>query len=336
MYKKKHNYTLEEIPANRRLVEELYANDKITNEAKDYALKILYPHDQWGLWIFRILLATGVTLILSGIVYFFAFNWTKLTPLIKLSSIEFSIIICLIGAYFYSLEKIIGKVLLLSASVMVGVLMAVFGQIYQTGADAYQLFMIWSIFIFGWTLISNFFVQWILWLVISNLFLILWGQQGALPSREMEYMIYTYMMIFNGSALILREYLVTQKNYQWLEAKWIRFLLVFAILAVMIIPIISWILFFDTQSVVFGSILGFIGHGLIFLFYRYKLVDMWVIAFTIVSICIILEIGVIKIIFGTSGDLLGQIMLLSLATFSIFTSATFILRAIAKATGRHV
>jgi uncharacterized membrane protein len=170
----KHSYTLEQIPANRQLVEELYSHGKITGEAREYALNLLYPHNQWGLWVSRLLLTLGAALVLSGIIYFFAFNWAKITPTMKLSSIEIGIFSCLIGAYFYSLQRMSGQVLLFSASVLVGVFMAVFGQIYQTGADAYQLFMMWSLLTLGWTLISNFAAQWIFWLVITNIFLVLW------------------------------------------------------------------------------------------------------------------------------------------------------------------
>ena len=192
----KHMRTLEQIPANRRLVEELYSNGKITCKAKEYALNLLYPHNQWGLWIWRLLLTIGVALVLSGIIYFFAFNWAKLIPAIKLFSIQFGIIGCLIGAYLYSLKRVSGQVLLLSASVLVCVFMAVFGQVYQTGADAYQLFMVWSLLTLGWTIISCFSVQWFFWLLITNIFLVLWWEQDALPTKEMQFMIfYLYGLI---------------------------------------------------------------------------------------------------------------------------------------------
>lgn len=189
----KCHYTLEQIPANRRLVEDLYSHGKITREAREYALTLLYPHNQWGLWISRLLLTVSVVLILCGIVCFFAFNWTKITSAMKLFSIQFFIISCLIGVYFHSLQHANGQVLLLSASVLVGVFMAVFGQIYQTGADSYQLFMMWSLLTIGWTLISNFAAQWILWLVITNIFLVLWWEQVALPNTEMGFMIFSYL-----------------------------------------------------------------------------------------------------------------------------------------------
>lgn len=330
----KHSYTLEQIPANRRLVEELYSHGKITREAQEYALNLLYPHNQWGLWISRLLLTIGAALVLSGIVYFFAFNWAKITPAVKLSSIQFGIIGCLIGAYFYSLQRMSGQVLLLSGSVLVGVFMAVFGQIYQTGADAYQLFMMWSLLTLGWTLISNFAAQWVLWLVITNTFLVLWWQQAALPTKEMEFMIFTYMAILNGIALALREYFSVEKAYEWLEARWTRVVLTVTTLLIMLIPIVVWIVEPSraTESIILSSVIGLIGHGAAYYFYRYKLPDMWSLAAIVLSGCIIFEFFVFKILggerFWRAGA--GMYLIMGFVTLGIFTAAIIYLRNVSK------
>ncbi|WP_315814113.1 hypothetical protein [Paraflavitalea speifideaquila] len=46
--------------------------------------------------------------------------------------------------------------MLTAAAVLLGVLMAVFGQVYQTGANAYDLFLSWTIAITLWVVIANF------------------------------------------------------------------------------------------------------------------------------------------------------------------------------------
>jgi uncharacterized membrane protein len=325
-------HTLEQIPANRRLVEVLYAHGKITREAKEYALNLLYSHKQWGLWISRLMLIIGTTLVLAGIIYFFAFNWSKISPLVKMSSIQFGIIGCLIGAYYYSLQRISGQVLLLSATVLVGVFMAVFGQIYQTGADAYQLFMMWSLFTLGWTIISNFAAQWIFWLVITNTFLVLWWEQAALPTREMEFMIFTYMAVLNGVALALREYFAL-KEYEWLRVRWTRVVLIIATLVIMLIPITIWIVEPSraTQSNIFSGMIGLAGHGVAYFVYRHKLPDMWSLAATILSGCIIVEVAGFKILsemFHRADAIM--FLMIGLMTLGVFTSAIIYLRKIAK------
>ena len=320
---------LNQISANRRLVEELYAHGHITHEAREYALDILYPADKWGVWIARLLLAIGSALILCGIVYFFAFNWAKITPLVKFSSIQIAMVGCLVGAYIYSLKRVSGQVLLLSASVLTGVFMAVFGQIYQTGADAYQLFMMWSLLTLGWTIISNFAPQWIFWLAITNTFLILWWDQAALPERDMEHMIYVFLIILNGAALGLREYFVTDKSKAWLHPRWIRVLLTIAVLLPMLIPIVVFVVEPNraTPSIFTAAIIGFIGHGLTYAFYRYKMQDMWSLAATILSVCIIVEAAGLKLLAEMFDDFeFFMFLLMGLMTLGIFTTAVIYLR----------
>jgi uncharacterized membrane protein len=327
-----HSYTVNQIPADRRLVDQLYSHGKISGEAREYALNLLCPHNQWGLWISRLLLTIGAALVLSGIVYFFAYNWAKITPAIKLSSIQFGIIACVIGAYFYSLQRILGQVLLLSSSVLVGVFMAVFGQIYQTGADAYQLFMMWSLLTFGWTLISNFSAQWIFWLAITNTFLVLWWRQAALPSEEMEFMIYTYQAAFNGAALVLREYFVKEKSFDWLAARWTRMVLIIIFLWVGLIPVVAWTWKASTatQSIMLSGVIGLIGHGASFYFYRYKMPDIWSLTVTVLSCCIIAESAGLKVlteVFSKSDSMLY--LLAGLMTLGVFIFAINGLRKIA-------
>ena len=329
----KHFYTLEQIPANRRLVEALYSHGKITREAREYALNLLYPHNQWGLWLSQLLLTIGAALVLSGIIYFFAFNWTKMPPAVKLSSIEVGIVGCLIGACFYSLQRMSGQVLLLSGSVLVGVFMAVFGQIYQTGVDAYQLFMMWSLLTFGWTLVSNFAAQWIFWLLITNIFVVLWWQQAALPTEEMAFMIFTYTAILNGAALALREYFAVEKAYEWLEARWTRVLLTTVTLSIMLIPIVVWIIEPSraTKSIILSGIIGLAGQVAAYYFYRHKFPDMWSLAATVLSGCIIVEAAGFKILSEMFRGTYSIIFLLmGLMTLGVFTYAVLYLRKAAK------
>jgi len=322
---------LHRISANRRLVEELYAHGKITHEAKEYALDLLYPADKWGMWIARLLLAIGSALVLCGIVYFFAFNWAKITPLVKLSSLQIGMVGCLIGAYICSIERTSGQIMLLSASVLTGVFMAVFGQIYQTGADAYQLFMMWSLLTLGWTVISNFAPQWIFWLGITNTFLILWWDQAVLPERDMEHMIYVFLILLNGAALGLREFFAADKGRGWLQAGWIRVVLVIATLLPMLLPIISFIVEPGkaTPSIYIAAIIGIAGHGLLYALYRYKIKDMWSLATILLSFCIIAEAAGLKFLAETFGDEdFFMFLLMGVMTLCVFTAAVMYLRKI--------
>lgn len=333
MNSKKHNSPLEKIPANNQLVEDLYAHGKISKEARDYALELISPRNQWGLWVSRLLLTFALTFILLGIVFFFAFNWDKMTPLIKISSIELGIVLSVLGAYFYSLDRPSGQMFLLCATVFVGVFMAVFGQIYQTGVDAYQLFMTWSLLTFGWTLISSFLAQWALWLTITNLFLLLWWEQAIVPTLEVKDLIYIYLSAFNGLALVAHEYFSLQKGYGWLNKRWSRDSLLIVFLFLTAYPITTWILApnLATPAIILSSLFGIVGQGAAYYTYRYKLSDARAITFSVFSICLLLEYLIYKLtteLFWGKGPEL--FLILGLLTVGLFSSAAKHLHNLSK------
>ena len=333
--KKQLEYALEKIPADRMLVEKLYSHGKISARTKEYALDVLHPHHEWGLWIMRLLLVVGTALVLSGIVFFAAYNWDKITPIMKFTLVEFSVILCVAGALYFSLEKTAGKVLLLSASVLIGVMLAVFGQVYQTGANTYQLFLMWSLFIVGWTVISTLPAQWVLLLVLANI--------------SLGFFLVTNLMIFgfdtffslpfialNGSALFLREYFL-QRGCKWLEPRWLRILL--AILTLVYLNDVGVdMALFDWNNpytaLIVGSI-GLFGHGVMYFVYRRILQDIVVVAGTILSLCVIAEVACYKILKYITKDLLvsGDAIMyfsLSIATVAIFSAGVVFLLRVAR------
>lgn len=323
---------LEQIRADRRLVEELFSHRLITQDARDYALQLLYPRKNWGLWVSHLLLVVGVSLILSGIVYFFAFNWAEITHMTKLVSIQLSILGCLVATYRCGIKRLSGKILLLSSSVLVGVFLAVFGQIYQTGVDSYNLFMMWSLLIAGWVVISEFAALWAVWLVITNVFLILYWDQAALPDREVEMMITSILAALNFTFLGLREYFA-HKGTEWLSERWTRVILIIPILVCLLIPIIIFIVEPNraTSSIEIGAVFGLVAHAGLFVTYGYKLHDMWSLSAVFLSVCIILESAGFKLlseIFNRADA--AMFLLAGIMTIGIFTFAIVMLRQIAK------
>ncbi|MEM9259101.1 MAG: DUF4401 domain-containing protein, partial [Bacteroidota bacterium] len=90
--------------------------------------------------------------------------------------------------------------LLTTAAFMVGGLFAVLGQIYQTGANAYDLFLAWVLFTAIWTIVVDFPALWLLWLALVNATLVLYGQQVI--SGWEEWLMPFILMLMNGIALV--------------------------------------------------------------------------------------------------------------------------------------
>src|SRR5258708_2400351 len=191
------------IEAKRSVIDGLYADGFLTASAYDAALSHISRQRHWWAWINRSLLFSGAALTLAGIVYFFAYNWSRLPSMAKFSLVEIVLVGCLVGAWKAGLDKIAGQVLLLAASMMVGVFLAVFGQVYQTGADPYELFVGWAVLISAWVLIGRFGALWIMWLVLINISLILYFFQVAEPNYQVKAeTLLLVLAALNGAALV--------------------------------------------------------------------------------------------------------------------------------------
>lgn len=135
----------------------------------------------WLQFIDRLLLICGVTLAIVGVMAFFAYNWADLHKSVKFALIQSGLIASVLVAWLAGIDKLSGKAALFAAAVLTGVLLAVYGQTYQTGADPYGLFLTWAILISGWVLIGRNSGLWLLLLVLANLSLILYWTQLVHP-----------------------------------------------------------------------------------------------------------------------------------------------------------
>ena len=129
----------------------------------------------WVKFLRRWSLILGIALITSGVLFFFAYNWSELTRFQKFGLLETLIVGGIIGLYMRGMDSTEGKAFLASSAVLVGVLLAVTGQVYQTGADSYRLFLEWSLLILPWCLAGRFTFLWMVEAVLANVtFVLFW------------------------------------------------------------------------------------------------------------------------------------------------------------------
>lgn len=162
----------------------------------------IYPdNESWQKFLRLLFLTLGIGFTVSGIVFFFAYNWADLHKFIKLGLIESLIIITTVVVLLPSITNTTRSIILTGSSVLVGVLFAVFGQIYQTGANAYDFFLVWTLFVTLWVLVSNFAPLWLLYLLLINTTLILYDQQVA--SDWSAVLLFTLLFLLNSGILII-------------------------------------------------------------------------------------------------------------------------------------
>lgn len=166
------------------LQEECYANSKLYQRVSVLSLAVF-----------------GIGFFVIGVLFFFAYNWDTLSKTVKMGIPTVLLIGFVLLALLTKWELLYKKLLLLGASMLIGVLFAVFGQVYQTGANAYDLFLSWLLAISVWTFISNFPWQWLLYVVLANTTLVLYYVQ--VHSLENGFLFGIFITLLNLLLLVL-------------------------------------------------------------------------------------------------------------------------------------
>ena len=160
---------------------------KPTAEIEDLQLADERPRaDSWPPFIRRFLWIMGSLALVVALLFFMAYNWQAMGPMFKFALLQGSLIVTLI---FYALWSsllvpryqlsshtlVLGQTLIrVVVAMLVGGLLALFGQVYQTGADPWQLFALWSLLISVMVVSSGQAVLWIMWSVLINVALVLY------------------------------------------------------------------------------------------------------------------------------------------------------------------
>jgi uncharacterized membrane protein len=230
--------TVASIPVLRRLL----ATGIITAEEEWSMEQLVRRALPWRSWLDRGLLGLGTALVLSGIAYFFAHNWDHLTNTDKLSLAGGAALVSFLAAAWRGFDDVIGKLLLLASSVLVGVFIAVFGQVYQTGADSYQLFTAWALLIFPWVVLGRFMPLWILWVAVLNF---AWGFYAPILTpwlgiEDLDVVRFETvgLALLNGAALLIRE-IMAGRGRSWFDRGWVPQLLLTATMAPASIAVVN-------------------------------------------------------------------------------------------------
>ena len=157
-------------------------------------------NDSWKKFLQLFFLSLGVGFTVSGILFFFAYNWDDLHKFVKIGLVEGLIIILTLIAVLSKIKPLFKNILLSGATLLVGVLFAVFGQIYQTGANAYDFFLGWTMAVVLWVFISNFTPLWLIFIVLINITFGLYIDQVANDWSDL--LIFSIFITVNAVFLI--------------------------------------------------------------------------------------------------------------------------------------
>jgi len=175
----------------------------------------------WRTFIDHLLLWLGGMALAFAVMFFMAYNWSDIGHYAKFAIVEGCIGLAIVAYCKFEKDSTVSKVSLLVAIICLGVLLALYGQTYQTGADPWQLFFNWALLMLPWTLIGRFPAIWIVWISLINTSIVLYHQtfRGAFwfMSGSDEGVLWL-IFLFNSLALVAWEF--SKKRWHWLSERW--------------------------------------------------------------------------------------------------------------------
>lgn len=124
---------------------------------------------QWRGFLDAATLWLGVALCAAAAVCFVAANWDAMGRFARLGLLEGALVAATLAAWRLGVSRPAGQAALALATVLLGGLLALVGQTYQTGADTWELFALWTALALPWTLAAGNTAQWLGWGLLLNL-----------------------------------------------------------------------------------------------------------------------------------------------------------------------
>ncbi len=252
------------------------------------AIKVFPEGKEWLRFVDHLLMWLGGLAIAFAAMFFIAYNWDELGRFTKFGMVEGLIIITVLAYWKLDEHKVGAKVALLMATIFLGVLLALYGQTYQTGADTWQLFFNWALLMLPWTIIGRFPAIWMLWIVLINLSIVLY----SMTFRSAIWFMFdsdsgTFWLLFAFDTLALVIWELLSNRWQWLAERWAVRLL--AIASGVSITWLTIFAIFEHRASLLPGVVWPLWMAAMYLVYRRVRPDLFMLAGTALS-CIVVTV----------------------------------------------
>ena len=225
------------------------------------------PRSAWRDFLASTLALLGGALVLAGVVCFVAFNWTRIGRFGKFALLELAIVATVIVAW-KKLPALSGQMALFGAAVLVGPLLAIYGQAFQTGADPYGLFLVWAGLILPWAVLGRFAATWMLVILLLDASLVLFYAQVWTPrSTSHALLVPISIGVLHLAALLVWEWQLRRER-PFLREEWAGRTVATAALAALFFPWAAFVVGGTTAGVA-GVLGAALFAGVVFAVLRY-------------------------------------------------------------------
>lgn len=336
--------------ANYATVTDMAAGIRLNHAAYDRAFEIagLKPdRTTWRRHVDQFFMAVGAALIVAGVAAFFAWNWADLHRIAKFALIQTGIIGAAGLGWRLGLDSTAGRSSLFAAAFLAGTLLAVFGQVYQTGADPYGLFLSWALFILPLCIIGRQAGLWLLFHILLNLTVIMYYTQVLHPpegwwqlsqllgplvwlgSTMLDSTLGSYLYALNAIGLVAWE-LGTSRRVIWMQGRTYPRLITFAAFTT-VLP--STLIMVFAASLDDIASLNFISPVLLAIttaaglwYYQYRRQDLLILTLCLLAvICVVTSFAIQHLVEDT-----GSLLFLAILIVAQVASAAWWLKEVAQ------
>lgn len=290
---------------------DIYANEAASEWREKEALlqeNVYANSTQWRRFLNLLLPALGISFMVSGIIFFFAYNWADLHKFVKLGIIEGMLVASVALVLFTRWNRPMKQLILTGASFLVGALFAVYGQIYQTGANAYDFFLAWTLFVTLWALAAGYAPLWFVWIGLVNITIYFYGEQIDIANEWLKVLQQNAYTLVCAFAVIIAEGLYALKRVRHRTTWFINTIALVALTSATINAIIGIVDDYEPFWVALPIALVLFTAGLLMGFRQRQLFYLSTILFCVL---LIVEAILLKIFERQMGP--GLILLLGLA-----------------------
>ena len=260
----------------------------------------------WRAFLETLFLWLGAASLAASIVFFVAANWQTLGRFPKFGMVEAALVAAIAIAVWRGLDTLPGKAALVVAALLAGALLALVGQVYQTGADTFELFAAWAVAIIAWVLVARQPALWMLWVAILNCAVVFYYQ--IVPGRSF-WMVFGPRTVFlasfalNAVALLAWEY-AAARGITGFTARWAPRVLAFASgVAITVVAVLAILDFRDGGG--WHLVIYALWIGTMFWAYRVRRIDLFILSGGVLSAIVVAAAAIARVFeHGGSGAVL--------------------------------
>jgi len=224
--------------------------------ARSRALELALPapgRAHWKSFLEGVLAGLGTLLTAAGVIFFIAYNWSSLGRFAKFGLLELVIVASFLAAWRAGLDTPAGRWALTLGGLLIGPLLALYGQTYQLKADSWRLFAGWAALMLPWTLAARHRPLWLAeWVVVNVSLFAAW---------EHEWWAIGLVNLF--------WWMLAERRYlSWEAGRWTLYASALMVLACWTLP--AWGTLLDLEPDVYVALTGLVAAGIFWVYRRHR------------------------------------------------------------------